>query len=235
MFNLEQAIAEWREHLAASGIKSSQVLDELESHLREDMEQQARPGSTAQQTFANAVQRLGQATVLECEFDKVGTSRETHERVKHTFLTLAGIPNRYLTTSMNTSTSNIEPGWATYLKATAFLVPAICLWALSIIFIVPKLQQICVDAGLPGPSSFWNLAESNFKTTSFFRDNWLFVGGAMVLILILLEWRSTKWPRYRRATVGVGTFALNSVVLISIFMMILTAVMAAPALLHHAK
>jgi hypothetical protein len=155
--------------------------------------------------------------------------------MKHALFTLAGIPNHYLTTSMSTSNSNIEPGWATYLKATTFLVPAVFLWALSIIFVVPKLQQISLDAGLPGASSFWNLAQSNFTTTSFFRDNWFFMGVAMVVILVLLEWRFTKWPRYRRATVGVGTFVLNSVVLLSIFMMILTAIVAAPALMHHAK
>jgi hypothetical protein len=36
------------------------------------------------------------------------------------------------------------------------------------------------------------------------------MGRAIVLLLALLEWRSSKWPRYRRATVGIGTFLLNS-------------------------
>ena len=53
-------------------------------------------------------------------------------------------------------------------------------------------------------------------------------------ILIFAEWRFC-WPRYRRVTLGLGTFVVNSIVLLSIFLMILTAVMAAPALLHHAK
>ena len=234
MFNLETAIAEWRRHLNSRGVGSSQVLDELESHLREDTEEYLREGATAQQAFEMAVQRLGQAADLECEFEKID-GQDLPSRLKNVFFTLAGIPNHYVATSMNTSTSNIEPGWATYLKAGALLVPAVFLWALSIIFVVPKLQQISLDAGLPGPSGFWNLAESNFRTTSFFRDNWTMIAGAVLLLLVLAEWRSSNWPRYRRAAVGVGTFVLNSVVLLSIFIMILTAVMAAPALLHHAK
>jgi len=234
MFSLETAIAEWRHHLSAHGVGSSQVLDELESHLREDTEAHLGSGETVQRAFERAVQRIGQAADLECEFEKID-ARDLPGQLKNVFFTLAGIPCHSFTTSMNTSTSTIEPGWATYLKATAFLVPAVLLWALSIIFIVPKLQQISLDAGLPGPSGFWNLAESNFRTTSFFRDNWFMFGGSVLLLLVLMEWRSRNWPRYRRVAVGLGTFVLNSVVLLSIFLMILTAVMAAPALLHHAK
>ena len=42
MFNLNQAIAEWRKQMAASGINLPEALDELESHLREDVDQQVR-------------------------------------------------------------------------------------------------------------------------------------------------------------------------------------------------
>ena len=44
MFNLDQAIVEWRRQMAAGGIRSPEVLDELESHLRDDVEQQMRLG-----------------------------------------------------------------------------------------------------------------------------------------------------------------------------------------------
>jgi hypothetical protein len=37
MFNLDQAIEQWRRQLAVSGIRSLETLDELESHLREDV------------------------------------------------------------------------------------------------------------------------------------------------------------------------------------------------------
>jgi hypothetical protein len=57
----------------------------------------------------------------------------------------------------------------------------------------------------------------------------------VVLVLAGLEWRSTAWPRYRRATIGVGTFLLNSVVLIAIFLMVVSALIAAPALMRAGR
>ncbi len=57
----------------------------------------------------------------------------------------------------------------------------------------------------------------------------------LTLTVIVLEWRSTKWPRYRRATIGAMAFVLNTIVLLSFFMMFLTALVAAPALFQHPK
>lgn len=42
MFDLEQAIARRRRQMIAGGIKVTEALDELESHLREDVERQGR-------------------------------------------------------------------------------------------------------------------------------------------------------------------------------------------------
>lgn len=71
MFNLDQAITDWRRQMIASGIKSSEVLDELESHLREDVERRMRSGTPAQQAFEEAVQQVGNAGALQQEFAKV--------------------------------------------------------------------------------------------------------------------------------------------------------------------
>src|SRR5262245_54995251 len=75
MFNLDKAISEWRQQLAAGGIKASEVLDELESHLREDIEQQMRSGATEQEAFEAASSRMGRTDLLKSEFDKVGSTR----------------------------------------------------------------------------------------------------------------------------------------------------------------
>lgn len=228
MPDLEEKIAEWRRQMVAGGITSPQVLDELESHLRDDVEEQEREGVTVHRAFEIAVQRLGKAAVLECEFEKVGETREAPERVKNAMLTLAGIPNQYLNEPMNTPSTNIEPRWATYLKGAAFMAPAVILWALSVVFVVPKLEQISADAGgHPLPTlirMMISLARNGFV-----------VSGALLLGLVLLEWRSSRWPRYRRAAIGIGAFFLNTVVLVSIFMMVVTAILVAPALMHHAK
>lgn len=226
MFNVDQSIAEWRRNMVAGGIDSPQVLDELESHLRDDMEEQERAGATAQRAFESAVERLGQAAVLESEFEKVGATRETPERVKHAMLTFAGIPNQYL--PMNTSSTNIEPRWVTYIKAAGFLLPAVCLWLLSIVFLIPKLQQICADAG-GGPLPKF------LRVMMGLTEHGLIISAGIILALVLLEWRFTQWARYRRVAVGFGTFLLNAVVLISIFMMVVTALLVAPALMHHGR
>jgi hypothetical protein len=75
MFNLDQAITEWRRQMSA-GIKSPAVLDELESHLREDMERQMRAGRSEEDAFAAAVRRIGESDLLKAEFAKVAESKE---------------------------------------------------------------------------------------------------------------------------------------------------------------
>src|SRR5688572_10874778 len=144
MFDIDHAILEWRRQLARGGINSPDVLDELESHLRDDLQHEASHSASESQSFQNAVERLGQTGLLKTEFAKVSGWRELQTRIQEAFLTLAGIPT--LATNMNTTQPQPEPRWATYLKASAFLLPAILLWTFSIIFVVPKLKQICAHA-----------------------------------------------------------------------------------------
>src|SRR4051812_39318173 len=72
MFNLDQAIATWRRQMAAGGVNSPEVLDELESHLRDDLERQMQSGSSEEQAFQAAVHQIGQAGVLKKEFKRAG-------------------------------------------------------------------------------------------------------------------------------------------------------------------
>jgi len=71
MFDLERAISEWRRQLADGGIDSPEVLDELESHLRDDAQRQVHLGSSPEQAFNAAVQRFGPRVALELEFKKI--------------------------------------------------------------------------------------------------------------------------------------------------------------------
>jgi hypothetical protein len=75
MFNLEQAIAQWRRQMIACGINGLDVLDELEWHLREEVERQMQSGMSAEQAFKVSVQRIGQAGSLKSEFAKVGRGK----------------------------------------------------------------------------------------------------------------------------------------------------------------
>jgi hypothetical protein len=72
MFNLEQSLAQWRQQMLAAGIKSPATLEELESHLREEIERQKRSGIDARQAFETTILRIGQPEELKIEFAKGG-------------------------------------------------------------------------------------------------------------------------------------------------------------------
>jgi hypothetical protein len=68
MFNLEQGIADWRRKFKAEGLKISVVLDELESHLRDEVDALLQTGINEQQAFEAAVARIGDVQTLKGEF-----------------------------------------------------------------------------------------------------------------------------------------------------------------------
>jgi hypothetical protein len=69
MFSLEQSIAEWRKQMLAAGIKSPVPLEELENHLREEIERQVKVGLSEQQAFHLAARQIGEAEQLNKEFN----------------------------------------------------------------------------------------------------------------------------------------------------------------------
>jgi len=229
MFNLDHAIAEWRREMAADGLKAPALLDELESHLQEDVERQVQSGVGVEQAFGLAIRRLGQPRALTDEFSKIGETNKVLARLKYFLLTLAGIQNPTLATNMNLSFSNtnFEPRWATYLKSIAFLVPAATLWMLLVVFLVPKLREICQQAGVRLPAAY--------DVVFTLMQHWFLLGGAVIAALVFLEWRSNRWPRYRRAAIGIAVFALNAAALILISFMVVFAVVAAVQISHHVK
>jgi hypothetical protein len=76
MFNLEQSIVEWRQQMLAAGIKTPVPLEELESHLRDDIEQQMESGINVQRAFEDAIQQIGKANMLKNEFEKVAGTKQ---------------------------------------------------------------------------------------------------------------------------------------------------------------
>ncbi|HUR46517.1 MAG TPA: Clp protease N-terminal domain-containing protein [Candidatus Saccharimonadales bacterium] len=76
MFNLEQSVAKWRRQMWSAGVMNPDIVEELESHLREDWAERVQSGESEEQAFEAAVQGLGQAVSLKHEFAKVrGTRR----------------------------------------------------------------------------------------------------------------------------------------------------------------
>lgn len=84
MFNLEKVIANWCRQMLAAGINPS-TLEELENHLREEIQEQMKSGLDEQAAFEISVQRIGQPQSLKYEFRKIGgfvekLGRDTAER-----------------------------------------------------------------------------------------------------------------------------------------------------------
>lgn len=77
MFDLETAVAKWRQELLDEGVRSLVLLDELETHVREEVDHLVRSGMEAAQAFELAVRHLGGAADLKKEFMKTGENRWT--------------------------------------------------------------------------------------------------------------------------------------------------------------
>lgn len=234
-FDLETAISGWKQQLAASGLRRREIVDELESHLREDIADQTRLGTGQRQAFESATARVGNATVLNDEFKKIQLSSQ-FSRAWDAMLAFAGIPNPQLVIGMNDTTNPLEPRWTTYLRSVAFLTPAVALWMLAMVFITPKLKFVWLKSGATANFGWFStLSKINFNLIFFVHDHFLLLAAGLVLALGLLECRSRQWPRFRRFTFGTGVFLLNFAVLLSFAILYLAATISAANLLEHAK
>src|SRR5579863_3820289 len=85
MFNLEQSITEWRKQMLAGGIKPL-ALEELESHLREEFEQQVKSGISGPRAFEISIMQIGQTQTIKNEFNKI-----ERNHMKRSVIILLGI------------------------------------------------------------------------------------------------------------------------------------------------
>jgi hypothetical protein len=231
-FDLEKQIAEWRRQMAGSGIKQPEILDELESHLRDDVAQQTRSGMNPQDALDAAVVRIGRGAALKQEFKKIAAFNRSAMRAA---LAFAGIPNHQLDLSMNNNI-NLEPRWATYLRSVIFLAPAFALWMLASVYVLPQLNAMWLKAGPEHAGPVFNqLRRFDNAIMHVFKDDLLFIAVALVLMLGLLEWRSRLWPRFRRASLGTGVFLLNLTIVLSLFIQFVAATVVAFDFMQHTR
>ena len=73
MFTLEKSIAEWEKQMLAAGIKTPVPLEELEIHLREEIERR-KWEMNEERAFEIAVRCIGKASTLNNEFQKANLS-----------------------------------------------------------------------------------------------------------------------------------------------------------------
>ena len=93
MFNLEEKISEWRKQMLTAGIQTPVPLEELENHLREEIERQMRSGVDSQPAFEIAAKQIGQPEPIKAEFKKssgfLGSLGENRQaRINRTFALL---------------------------------------------------------------------------------------------------------------------------------------------------
>lgn len=73
MFELESQVRKWRGHLRSSGSLGEQDLEELESHLRDSIDDLTSRGVTIEEAFLVSIRRMGDTDALGAEFAKVTT------------------------------------------------------------------------------------------------------------------------------------------------------------------
>ena len=120
---------------------------------------------------------------------------------------------------------NAAVAWKTYLAATVFLLPVFAVWSFSTIFLSPRLEFIWQQAGLAHSRANWLL-----DTSHALKDNFRWVVAALVVLFVVLEYRVRAWPRYRRAVVASMVFVLNTLVLVGLTLLCISALLAAPLL-----
>lgn len=86
MFDLEQSIGIWRRQMLTAGITTPVPLEELEIHLREEIERQTKSGLSEANAFAVAIREIGQGQVLQNEFSKITTG----QRIRRAILLMIG-------------------------------------------------------------------------------------------------------------------------------------------------
>ena len=105
MFNVEDAIAKWRQQMLAAGIKSPVPLEELESHLREEIEQQMKFGLSEAEALKVGVQKIGETHRVQREFNKI----EGHKMWRSIMLTIGWLAAGY--TLLLLGIANLDFNW----------------------------------------------------------------------------------------------------------------------------
>ena len=124
---------------------------------------------------------------------------------------------------MNVVTSPVgRRGWLDYLAAALFSLPSLLACGFVLVFVTPKLKQICADAGYDGGAFF--------QPMDFVADARWWIAGTLVLLFWLAEKRLPSWRRNRRVLLAGGVFVLNAAVLAGLVANLVLSAMAGPAL-----
>ncbi len=107
MFELGNAILQWRKSFQQNCSLSEDRIDELESHLRDSISELNRKGLSEEESFVVAMKRLGYAQNLDAEFQKNNLLGVNQDRLAWMLLgylgvTICGILSSAIVSSLST-------------------------------------------------------------------------------------------------------------------------------------
>jgi len=106
---------------------------------------------------------------------------------------------------------DVEARCLTYGKAILFATPAVIAWAITCVFIFPRLRENCLNTGMDLPATEWLWTVPAVLLSLM--DHLLIIGCVWIGILLALEVFARGWRRYRKATLSVVVWAINVAVL----------------------
>ena len=77
MFDFEKATQEWKRSLRKNESLEDGYVAELESHLRDEVENLRKKGLSAEEAFIQAVEDIGQIQPIGGEYHKISTLKRT--------------------------------------------------------------------------------------------------------------------------------------------------------------
>jgi hypothetical protein len=202
MFNLEQAIADWRQKMLAAGIETPVPLEELELHLREEMASLRHSGLNEEESFWLACRRIGQPQPLAAEFAQVDPATIWRERLA--WMTISLVVSYVFMTWKDILATWLNPtsyGWI----ELVYLIPLIVLIGLVVMIRRGRVPNPGYLESMASRKTTWGLFAVLTVTVlaAYFRGNNLpsgddGIGGLLTLgynIGLVFSWMSNAvWP-----------------------------------------
>jgi hypothetical protein len=187
MRDLEKQIADWRKSMAKATGHRPEALDELELHLRDEIDRLCRAGAAETDAFQTAVSNIGSAAALGAEFEKLTLAR----RAKWKPVTIAQVLCLGIAVLIaGLLMARIGHGRMTPLLASHVLVVTV---GYGTMFIMGGLGICYVLAnwfGQTGPTQRYALQRATFQFAT--------LSAVLTLVGIILGmiWAKENWDRY---------------------------------------
>jgi hypothetical protein len=140
MFDLNEQINRWRGNLAQSETLGSSDIDELESHLHEEIENLTTLKLSDEEAFLIATHRLGSTDSLAEEYEKINRVVKFRHRL---FWIATGILGYFLATYLADAFSialAVSSGSMDYYTGIVFIVSKIMFWTI-VVFLCYQLYK----------------------------------------------------------------------------------------------